>query len=295
MTITIGIPAYNEEKNIVKLLHSILAQKEDRFILRKIIIVSDASSDNTDNEVLSIKDKRIELVKNKKRKGQAFAQNIIFNDSDSDVVVLFEADTLLGGENYLNYLISKMLRNPKIGVVQGYWKPLPSVTLVGKILEKQMVSYQDVVINRPDNAAMLVSGRGGRAFRRFVYKKLRWISNVPEDVFAILWCEEKNIPYSFEERAVAYYRSPQSLEDYIKERQKIISAHYSLTKHFDVKTLEKMYDRPKSVIYGTFLNYLIRYPWAVVPYIGFKTYANLKLHKKSFTDFWPKTHSTKSL
>ena len=47
LTVTIGIPAYNEEANVRNLLVSLLAQKETNFKLQEIIVVSDGSTDKT--------------------------------------------------------------------------------------------------------------------------------------------------------------------------------------------------------------------------------------------------------
>ena len=59
LRVTIGIPAYNEENNIIPLLTSLVNQKTSQVVVEKIIVMSDGSSDNT---VGSVK-----LLKNKKR------------------------------------------------------------------------------------------------------------------------------------------------------------------------------------------------------------------------------------
>jgi len=51
ITVSIGIPAYNEEANIGKLLSSLIKQKEAGFIIKEIIVVSDQSTDKTDEIV----------------------------------------------------------------------------------------------------------------------------------------------------------------------------------------------------------------------------------------------------
>ena len=77
-TVTIGIPAYNEEANIGVLLRAIVKQRETDFVLKKIIVVSDKSTDNTANEVKKIKDSRIKLIENRVRRGKVYNQNKIF-------------------------------------------------------------------------------------------------------------------------------------------------------------------------------------------------------------------------
>src|SRR3989344_7504183 len=104
LTVTVGIPAYNEEANIAKLLKRVLAQHELGFLLKRVIVVSDASTDSTDAIVSRFQDRKTELLRNTKRKGQSYCQNLIFSQSSSDIVVILEADTLPSSKNYLNDL-----------------------------------------------------------------------------------------------------------------------------------------------------------------------------------------------
>ena len=55
LTLSIFIPAYNEEANIEHLLRSILSQKQDNFKLSDINVVSDGSSDKTEEIVLRVR------------------------------------------------------------------------------------------------------------------------------------------------------------------------------------------------------------------------------------------------
>ena len=54
-TLSIGIPAFNEEANIYFLLKDLLSQKMDQFNLERIIVNSDGSTDDTIEQVKRIK------------------------------------------------------------------------------------------------------------------------------------------------------------------------------------------------------------------------------------------------
>ena len=71
VTISVGIPAYNEAKSIKRVLTSLLAQKEDGFILKEIIVISDGSTDSMAQKVREIKDKRITFIDDKSRRGKS--------------------------------------------------------------------------------------------------------------------------------------------------------------------------------------------------------------------------------
>ena len=79
LTVTIGVPAFNEGQNMRFLLRSLLKQTETNFIVQKIIIVSDASTDNTNEIISNTKDSRVQLIVNKVREGQINSQNKIFS------------------------------------------------------------------------------------------------------------------------------------------------------------------------------------------------------------------------
>ncbi|HEY5531233.1 MAG TPA: glycosyltransferase, partial [Candidatus Anoxymicrobiaceae bacterium] len=103
-TFSIVTPALNEENNIGNLIEDILEQDlGDSLVLENIIIVSDASTDNT-NAIVAAKaalDNRIELIINPQRAGNAQSINIGKKDVDSDFLVILDGDIRLGGNDTL--------------------------------------------------------------------------------------------------------------------------------------------------------------------------------------------------
>lgn len=45
LSVSVGIPAYNEEQNIASLIFGILKQKVNNITLKEIIVISDGSTD----------------------------------------------------------------------------------------------------------------------------------------------------------------------------------------------------------------------------------------------------------
>jgi biofilm PGA synthesis N-glycosyltransferase PgaC len=87
MKITIGIPAYNEEKNIGTLLTALLMQEQKRTKISEIIVVSSGSTDRTDEivkEYSNIDDRTI-LIRQPQRRGKASAINEILKASTNDI------------------------------------------------------------------------------------------------------------------------------------------------------------------------------------------------------------------
>lgn len=291
--ITIGIPTYNEEQNIGKLLNSILSQKEIYFEIEKIIIISDAT-DNTNKIIESYQDKRIELIKNIFRKGQINAQNSIFKLANSDILVLFEADTLPKDELYIHKLIEPMVKDPAIGMTQGNWIAYRANKFVEKVLEAQFNIYHAESLREENILPYLCSARGGRAFTKTVYKSLTWPQSIPEDVYGYLWCRVNNIKTVFVKQAVIYYRCAQSIQDYYLERQKISSARRALRQYYSQQILDIMYARPLPMKLRIILKLVFKNPYELLSYIGIKIYCLLLIRKKTFSDIWPITQTTKN-
>jgi glycosyltransferase involved in cell wall biosynthesis len=97
-SVTIGIPSYNEERNIISLLDSLVSQPSRDYLIAEIII-SDDSTDSTPELVESFAKKNsqitINLIHHDKRRGAAAAWNEIFHASTGDVIVLYDADIVI--------------------------------------------------------------------------------------------------------------------------------------------------------------------------------------------------------
>lgn len=73
-TITVMIPAYNEEKNLEQAVNSVLKELENRFTKYEILIFNDKSSDKTPEiaNKLALKNKNIKVIHNKKNMGMGY-------------------------------------------------------------------------------------------------------------------------------------------------------------------------------------------------------------------------------
>lgn len=294
-TVTIGIPAYNEEANIGNLLKILIQQKEVGIEIKQIIIVNDCSEDSTVGEILKISDKRILLLNNFTRSGQIYSQNLIFDRSDNDVVVLLEADTSPTSEHFVENLLQPMLRDNEVGLVQGntvYAKPR---TFVGRVLHRQIAVYEQYAAKERNKRAIFISGRGGRAFSQKVYKKLRWPLNVPEDTYASLWCQQRRILIAFQAKAICLFRLPESALDFRRAKQKTISGQNALRKYFCIPDIRSFYESSCNLVVRMFIFFMLTSPTYCLVYLFLKIYAEVAFISSSFSDHWVVAKSTKSL
>ena len=174
LTVTIGIPAYNEEANIGKLLRALLAQKQGNFVLKKIIVVSDGGTDKTDNIVTSFNGRLVKLLRNTKRIGQPNVQNLITKKVNTDVLVLINADVLPRNKNFLAEIIRPFYLDSKVGIVGADTLSTKPRTFFEKIIitarEFKKSVYKE--INYGSNV-YLCHGRA-RAFSKKLYKSIKF-------------------------------------------------------------------------------------------------------------------------
>jgi len=107
-SVTIGIPAYNEEQNILNFLECLQKQKVKAFRLEKIFVNSDGSTDTTDAKVKTFAKQfpKVYLLSDHKRKGKNIRLQELYKKNKSDILILFDADCLLGDAFVLEKLVS---------------------------------------------------------------------------------------------------------------------------------------------------------------------------------------------
>jgi cellulose synthase/poly-beta-1,6-N-acetylglucosamine synthase-like glycosyltransferase len=114
--ITVIVTAYNEEKNIRSKLDNLMALDYPQE-LTQVLVVSDASTDATDEIVKSYGNPRVELLRIEGRLGKTACQNLAMREARGDVVVFTDATTDLDP-----IAVRAMVENfndPEIGCVSG--------------------------------------------------------------------------------------------------------------------------------------------------------------------------------
>lgn len=115
-TVSISVPAYNEEAQIDDLIRSLLALDYPRDKVQ-ILVVSDASSDATDEIVARYADQGVELLRMPERGGKNKAENAAAAHLRGEIVVNTDASIRIA-PNALRRLIA-VFKDPAIGVASG--------------------------------------------------------------------------------------------------------------------------------------------------------------------------------
>ena len=271
--ISIGIPSYNENKNLIRLLDKIKIQKLYEVAEIKEVIISDDSDDNTPELIkkyLEYEKSNLEIkyIHHHRRRGVAAAWNEIFRMARGDIIVLYDADIFLT-EKTTYHLIKKMIKDKEIGIVGGNTIAL---------LEKGMASETSYFISRWLNhvrtkypeSQFTIMGRV-LALRRELASKIY----IPTSIIAVdLYIEavayKEGYRVSYARNALIFFKPARTLYENMSQIIRAIIGHSQIKNIVDkyipqklgIKTqfklfIETMLEEDIKYVYSTIVSYLI--------------------------------------
>src|SRR5258708_17054450 len=124
LSVSICIPAYNEERNIPHILQALITQKTNQILINKIIVVCSGCTDKTSQIVKRFikKDKRIKLIEQTERSGKAAAINAFTQKANDHIIVIESADTIPDQKTIEN-LCMPFVEKYEVGMTGG--APIP--------------------------------------------------------------------------------------------------------------------------------------------------------------------------
>ena len=134
-SITVLMPAYNEAEVVEQALKSV---KELEYPDYQVVFVNDASTDDTLEKAKKYASDKIKVISHEVNKGKAAALNTGLAETDSDYVVVQDADSKIESE-LLYKAVGKMESDKGLGAVIAAIKPLEADNFVRKL---QKVEYQ---------------------------------------------------------------------------------------------------------------------------------------------------------
>lgn len=220
--VTIGVPAYNEEQNILNFLQSLEDQHARGFAISEVII-SDDSSDRT-AEIVSRFAKNsslnVMLLHHDTRRGAAAAWNEIFHQAAGDVVVLYDADTI-PHPSCTEQLVSGIGGNT--GLCASNSQPVQPRGIAGRA--SVFISNWLRSVRLAGLSQYTVMGRA-LAIDSKVAKKIQ----MPSDIIAIdlyLQCRvlETGLNVAYNDDAIVYFKPASSMQDLASQVVRAANGH----------------------------------------------------------------------
>lgn len=249
LTLTVAIAAYNAEKNIKKLSESMLNQKEISFILNKVVINSDSSSDNTVKYAKSIKNKRMKVIDSKARTGFAGALVSLVKYNNTDVLCILNDDIIVNDLLFLEKLVRPFIKEKNIGLVCCNAQPLKSNNFVANAVRSGYIPYKQIGEEiKNGNNVYSVDGKTLCLSKKFI-KTIRFpndyrhMGNVDKHIYFA--CINNQFIYRYVKDAIIYFKCPSTIKDFTKwQIRNFQSTKYIHKSYWGGKLVDKEYILP---------------------------------------------------
>ncbi len=300
LSVTIGIPAYNEERNTGYLLEVLQDQEETGFTIDEVIVVSDGSSDGTDKIVREFcKDHpRFKLMADGKRCGKFARMNELMQNATSDVIVILDADIYVEGKDLLYELLAPLLEEEEVVHTSGYALSLKPRTFAERVAHAGAITWE--YVRRAPRVSYLYRSEGRiRAFRREMYEVLRFPDASADEAFSFLFGESRGFKFKVAEKALVRYRLPSNFSDYIKQMQRFLKSERIQAKEFDPAFVAQYYNIGLAQKFFALVQSWIRNPFWVTIYCCTLPIVRMLMirdaHEDKDSGTWETVQSTKSL
>ncbi|NTW15056.1 MAG: glycosyltransferase family 2 protein [Candidatus Moranbacteria bacterium] len=241
-TLTVIVPAYNEEANVGAVVRGILAQQEDGFALARLIVASDGSTDGTVAVAESAAggDARVTVVNDGNRLGKALRLNRELENVPSDIVAILDADIAFEHERVLAELLAPMIRHANIIHVSGSALPLAPETLVERIAYAGAMLWE--IVRRSPSATPLYRSEGRiHAYRKTMYLKLRFPETSADEAYSFLFGEHEGFPFAVSDGALVRYRLPSTFRDYVLQMRRFLKSEEIQARTFGEAFVSRYY------------------------------------------------------
>jgi len=216
VSLTVGIPTYNEEKSIGRCIKACLRQIS---FDDEIIVVASGCTDRTCEEVRMIKDDRVKLIEEENRNGKASAINLIIQNAKNDIIIQTDGDVMIG-KGAISYLL-KHFEDKNIGAVSG--NPIPILPEDNLFYEWTHMSYRKAGELREkeskDRKFWHLCGYL-LAFRKEAIKEVPFVKGAV-DAWMGKIIKENGYKIVYEPRAKVHVKAPLNIKDFLAQKARV--------------------------------------------------------------------------
>lgn len=266
-TITVGIPAYNEEYNIKNIIDQVLAQKQKGFHLEKVVVASDGGTDQTADIVREYADVGVTLIDGKENRGQNYRQNEIIRQTSSDILVLLNADILLGDNRVLLHLVEPIIRG-EADLTAQWARPLEPKTFLESVLCSGFdIKYSIYTRHRDGDNIYTCVGHMRALSKKFYSEVVFPLDSGGEDQYLYLLCIARGFVYKQAREVRAFFRLPGTFSDYKKYARRIFQTQRKHTDAFseELTRAERRIPRTTLLLGGMYA--FVKHPFRTLLYV----------------------------
>ncbi len=298
LTVTVAISAFNEENNIIPFIESAQVQKGDNFIIEKILVINDGSTDHTIKKLKKIKSHKVRIINHAERVGKSTRLNEIYRELKSEILVQSDADVVFSHKYIIRDLVEHFIDDNTVGMCGGRPTPKKSITFTEKAINSTFNIYDRLrpIINGGHN--MLSADGRLLAYRKGLIKKIRIPGDmIANDLYTYFCCISEGYKYDFVKTGVVWFRSPQNLHDHLRQNTRFIAARTRMLKYFPESLVKKELRIPKGEFLLSSIQEVLRHPVLCLYIKAINLYISAESTKveKELNSAWPMAISTKNL
>lgn len=293
-TLSLGIAAYNEEANIGRLLDALLTQKTT-IRVGEILVVSDASTDKTDEIVLSYKNQSpIQLIRLHERSGQNIAQNRIHSEAKGDILVILDADILPSNEDFIEKIVTPIVNNEADLVGVQLVPTAPDSFFEGMLAEIHVFKVR--LYEKWKNGKNIYMCFGPtRSFSKRLYTTLQYPDNCPGDAYSYLFAQRGGYTFIPVMNPPVIFKVPSFFKDHMRQSSRFIAGKDTLAKLFGADIVRSEFSISLPVFLRALFVEFITHPIYLISFATVSLCVKFMSQGKTFTSRWETAESTKTL
>ncbi|PVX23103.1 MAG: glycosyl transferase [Candidatus Bathyarchaeum sp.] len=215
-SVTLVVPAHNEEKGIERCIEAIL---EIDYPKKEIIVVDDGSTDKTYQLASNYRSKGVKVIRRENSGGKSGALNTGILIAKGEIIITCDADSMIG-RSALRMIIRRF-QDPTVTAVAGNVKVLNRTNLVTKCQALEYIVNENIYRRVFDIFGVVPVVPGPLAtFRRSSLKEIGFYDHdtLTEDFdITIKLLKTKRVVQALSD-AVVYTEAPVTWKDFIKQR-----------------------------------------------------------------------------
>ncbi len=265
--VSIIIPAYNEEKVVLKTIEAAI---ETQYPKKEVIFVDDGSSDNTLKIASQFKNQIKVLHKENGGKASAINYGIVY--SKGEIIVILDADTIIG-RRAITEIVKGFQSDENVAAVAGNIKVKNRTNWLTKCQALEYIIGIQIIRRAFDvfGSISIVPGALGAFRKEFVQDAGTYDKDtIVEDFDQTIKLLKAGMVTQGSIQAVAYSESPDTMDDFVKQRKRWYRGNIQvLTRHSDA-LINPRFGYLQKLSFPFLMLGMV-----VTPIIGFASFANV--------------------
>ncbi|MBU1862437.1 MAG: glycosyltransferase [Candidatus Omnitrophica bacterium] len=238
---SIGVPVYNEEKNLESFIHSVAIQ--ENFIFDEIFFIVSGCTDSSERVIQRCigDDTRCRVLRQEKREGKSLAINAFLKEAKGEILILISADTML--DKYCLSKVAGLFSDATVGMAGAHPIPFKNTCGITYLMNKVLWDLHHALCLKKPKLGELV------AFRNII-KKIPF-DIVADEAYIEALILKNGYSLCYTSDALVYNRCPVTVKDFFWQRMRIFWGHLDVKKkvNYAVASMDK----------GLLLGVVVRY------------------------------------